>query len=434
VTGSIQQCRDEQLRCVEYLSGQGKDRRGAIAGLEDWFAEEILSERLAPKLDLIGQSIVERARELFAEIRAQALDGQIETINALKLELHSVSPFVNEPVDCVLWVKSEDVQANDYNPNSVAPPEMKLLERSIDADGYTQPIVAWPRGDIFEVVDGFHRNRVGKESKVVRERVRGHLPVTIIRHSQTEKGDRIASTIRHNRARGKHKVESMSDIVIELKRRNWTDERISRDLGMDQDEILRLCQITGLAEMFSDKQFSASWDVEGQVSESDFTELSDDVTTYGEEADSFRTVNTSDESRIFHTYDKWECYKAGFYNPTLNGLTPEECARMYQSFLTNDEVFSAALEHVTTNWKHSCEHYLTNTAMNRIAWLGQAAACHAMGIPSTFRGGFNLLNETEAQRANELALKYLNRWLTANGRPEVTMAEGYSGDRQSDIY
>jgi hypothetical protein len=226
----------------------------------------------------------------------------------------------------------------------------------------------------------------------------------------------------------------MSDIVIELKRRNWTDERIARDLGMDQDEILRLCQITGLAEMFSDKQFSASWDVEGEISEADFEGLTDDVSTFGDETKDFRTVNTSDTSRIFHTYDKWECYKAGFYSPTLNGLTPEECERMYQSFLTNDEAFSAALEHVTTQWKHSCEHYLTNAAMNRIAWLGQAAACYAMGIPSSFRGGFNLLTEAEKQRANEIALKYLNKWHVENGRPEVTMEVAYSGDRQSDIY
>jgi hypothetical protein len=226
----------------------------------------------------------------------------------------------------------------------------------------------------------------------------------------------------------------MSDIVIELKRRNWTDERIARDLGMDQDEILRLCQITGLAEMFADKQFSASWDVEGEISEADFEGITDDVAQFGEEAKEFRTVNTSDPSRIFHTHDKWECYKAGFYSPTLNGLTVEECERMYQSFLTNDEVFSAALEYVTANWKHSCEHYLTNVAMNRIAWLGQAAACYAMGIPSSFRGGFNLLTEPQKQRANDIALQYLNKWLVANDRPEVTLEEAYSGDRQSDIY
>jgi ParB-like chromosome segregation protein Spo0J len=385
-------------------------------------------------MGIFDDSIAERAKELFAEMACMDLDSQVEVANRIKLALHEVSPMREEPVDCVIWVKSDLVTANDYNPNSVAPPEMKLLERSIDADGYTQPIVSWPRDGVYEVVDGFHRNRVGKESPVVRKRVHGYLPLTVIRGDRSDKSDRMASTIRHNRARGKHKVESMSDIVIELKRRNWTDERISRDLGMDQDEILRLCQITGLAEMFSDKQFSASWDVEGEVTEDDFQELTDDVTQYGDEAKQFRTVNTSDESRIFHTYDKWECYKAGFYEPTLNGLTKEECERMYQSFLTSDEAFSAALEHVITEWKHSCEHYLTNAAMNRIAWLGQAAACSAMGIPSSFRGGFNLLTEAQADRANEIALEYLNKWLEANGRPTVTMDEAYSGSRQSDIY
>jgi ParB-like chromosome segregation protein Spo0J len=383
---------------------------------------------------IFDDSIVERAKELFAEMTCMDLDSQIEVANKIKLALHEVSPMREEPVDCVIWVKSDLVTANDYNPNSVAPPEMKLLERSIDADGYTQPIVSWPRDGVYEVVDGFHRNRVGKESPVVRRRVHGYLPLTVIRGDRADKSDRMASTIRHNRARGKHKVESMSDIVIELKRRNWTDERISRDLGMDQDEILRLCQITGLAEMFSDKQFSASWDVEGEVTEDDFQELTDDVNQYGDEAKQFRTVNTSDESRIFHTYEKWECYKSGFYETTLNGLSKEECERMYQSFLTSDEAFSQALEHVITEWKHSCEHYLTNAAMNRIAWLGQAAACSAMGIPSSFRGGFNLLTDEQADRANQIALEYLNKWLIANNRPAVTMDEAYSGSRQSDIY
>jgi hypothetical protein len=383
---------------------------------------------------LFGQTVYQRAIEAFAELGALPETERIAVINAIRAELHKYSPFASEPVDCVQWIPADRVTANDYNPNSVAPPEMRLLEHSISEDGYTQPIVAWQNGDVYEVVDGFHRNRVGKECASVRKRVKGHLPLTIINDDRLDRGDRIAATIRHNRARGKHKVAAMSDIVIELKRRNWTDERIARDLGMDQDEILRLCQITGLAEMFSDKQFSASWDVEGEISEADFEGLTDDVSTFGDETKDFRTVNTGDSSRIFHTYDKWECYKAGFYSPTLNGLTPEECERMYQSFLTNDEAFSAALEHVTTQWKHSCEHYLTNAAMNRIAWLGQAAACYAMGIPSSFRGGFNLLTEAEKQRANEIALKYLNKWLVENGRPEVTMEVAYSGERQSDIY
>jgi ParB-like chromosome segregation protein Spo0J len=385
-------------------------------------------------MNLFSDDLVTRCAEIFRELDTMPLADKVEAINAIRMALHGHSPFASEPVDCVLWVPADKVQANDYNPNSVAPPEMKLLERSIDADGYTQPIVSWPREDVYEVVDGFHRNRVGKESVVVRKRVHGYLPLTVIRDDRQDKSDRMASTIRHNRARGKHRVESMSDIVIELKRRNWTNERISRDLGMDEDEILRLCQITGLAEMFSDKQFSASWDVEGEVTEDDFKELTDDVSLYGEETAGFRTVNTGDKSRIFHTWDKWECHKSGFYEPTLNGLTKEQCERMYEAFLTSEEAFSAALERVITEWKNSCEHYLTNGAMNRIAWLGQAAACIAMGIPSSFRGGFNLLNSEQQDKANGVALRYLNKWLEANGRPAVTLSEAYSGDRQSDIY
>jgi ParB-like chromosome segregation protein Spo0J len=195
------------------------------------------------------------------------LDDQdrIEAINNIKLALHDVSPMKYEPVDCVLWVKNEIIEANDYNPNSVAPPEMELLEVSILEDGYTQPIVTYDEKTKRTVVDGFHRNRVGKESKLVKERVLGYLPVVTINQWKEDKGDRIASTIRHNRARGKHKIDAMSEIIIDLKRRNWSDEKIAKNLGMDADEILRLSQITGLAEMFSDDSFTEAWETEGTV-------------------------------------------------------------------------------------------------------------------------------------------------------------------------
>jgi len=195
-------------------------------------------------------------------LRKLPFDKKVELLNAFKLEIHKESPFKNEPVDCVLWLKNENVQANDYNPNTVAPPEMKLLATSIIEDGYTQPIVAWNNEDKIEVVDGFHRNRVGREIEEVKKRVQGYLPVVIINESQKDRGNRIASTIRHNRARGKHGVGAMSDIVLELKRRNWSDKKISDKLGMDQDEVLRLTQITGLAEMFKDRDFSQAWEVE----------------------------------------------------------------------------------------------------------------------------------------------------------------------------
>lgn len=188
-------------------------------------------------------------------------DDLIQAINEIKQELHKISPMKNEPVDCVLWVKSELVEANDYNPNSVAPPEMKLLQHSIAEDGYTQPIVAYQySNNDYEVVDGFHRNRVGKECADVRERVHGYLPVTVINSDRENKADRIAATIRHNRARGKHKVDAMSEIIQDLAKRNWSDKKIGKELGMEPDEVLRLKQITGLAELFSDQEFSEAWE------------------------------------------------------------------------------------------------------------------------------------------------------------------------------
>ena len=188
---------------------------------------------------------------------------KIKKINQIKQELRKIGGFNTEPVDSVIWVPCDQVEANDYNPNSVAPPEMELLHTSIQEDGYTQPIVVWEREDgMYEVVDGFHRNRVGKEYKDIKERVGGYLPVVVINNERIDKGDRIASTIRHNRARGKHQIEKMSDIVLELKRRNWSDKKIGKELGMEPDEVLRLTQITGLAEMFADKEFSEAWEVD----------------------------------------------------------------------------------------------------------------------------------------------------------------------------
>lgn len=212
---------------------------------------------------LDARSLVDRAREIVSELAKLSTEARIGAINEIRKAIHEVSPFKSEPVDCVQWIHSDEVAANDYNPNSVAPPEMKLLEHSITEDGYTQPIVAWLNGSKYEVVDGFHRNRVGRESKAIQKRLSGYLPLTIINDERLDRSDRIASTIRHNRARGKHKVEAMSDIVVELKRRNWSDEKIAKELGMDPDEVLRLTQITGLAELFANQDFSSSWEVDG---------------------------------------------------------------------------------------------------------------------------------------------------------------------------
>lgn len=199
----------------------------------------------------------------------ETLDDQTAFINAVRRTIHEASPFAGEPVDYVEWVPAELVTSNDYNPNSVAPPEMELLRLSVMADGFTQPIVTNHEDDKKVVVDGFHRNRVGKECDDVRERIHGYLPVVQIRTDRLDRGDRIASTIRHNRARGKHQVVAMSEIVLELKRRNWSDAKIGKELGMDPDEVLRLAQISGLAEAFADRDFSEAWAADLSINETD---------------------------------------------------------------------------------------------------------------------------------------------------------------------
>lgn len=203
-------------------------------------------------------------KPLITKLKDLEINELIECLNEIRSSLHEISPFKNEPVDFVRWVKNTTVGANDYNPNTVAPPEMELLRLSIANDGYTQPIVTWANSDKVEneVIDGFHRHRVGKECKDIQERIHGYLPIVAVTEDREGKNDRIASTIRHNRARGKHRVEAMADIVLDLKKRNWSDKKISTELGMDQDEVLRLSQITGLLEAFADKEFSEAWRVE----------------------------------------------------------------------------------------------------------------------------------------------------------------------------
>jgi ParB-like chromosome segregation protein Spo0J len=165
------------------------------------------------------------------------------------------------PVYNVIPVPIEKIKANDYNPNAVAPPEMALLETSIWEDGYTQPVVTYydKEQDLYVVVDGFHRYTVLKTSKRILERERGLLPVVVI---DKELGDRMASTIRHNRARGTHNIELMSNIVAELVEMGKGDRWICQHIGMSVDELLRLKQITGVAALFANRSFSDSWQAE----------------------------------------------------------------------------------------------------------------------------------------------------------------------------
>ncbi|WP_303180057.1 ParB/RepB/Spo0J family partition protein [uncultured Butyricimonas sp.] len=159
------------------------------------------------------------------------------------------------PVYKVLSVPIDKVVANSYNPNVVAPPEMSLLELSIWEDGYTMPVVCYyiPEKDIYELVDGYHRYKVMKTSQRIYEREHGMLPVVVI---DKDISNRMASTIRHNRARGTHSIELMTEIVTELTKAGMSDSWILRNIGMDKDELLRLKQISGLAELFADKEFT----------------------------------------------------------------------------------------------------------------------------------------------------------------------------------
>lgn len=162
------------------------------------------------------------------------------------------------PVYGVRAVPIEKIRANEYNPNSVAPPEMKLLYDSIKEDGYTMPIVCYMADDgMYEIVDGFHRYSVMLKHKDIREREGGMLPVSVIDKPISE---RMASTIRHNRARGSHDLDLMSNIVRELVDMGKSNRWIMKHLGMDADEVIRLKQITGIAALFKDKDFSRAWE------------------------------------------------------------------------------------------------------------------------------------------------------------------------------
>ena len=168
---------------------------------------------------------------------------------------------MTSPVYNVQAVPLGKIQANAYNPNAVAPPEMKLLELSIWEDGFTMPVVCYylPDDDLYEIVDGYHRYTVLKTSKRVNAREKGLLPVVVIDKDIT---NRMASTIRHNRARGTHSIDLMVDIVAELVQAGMSDQWIAKNIGMDADELLRLKQISGLAALFKNHEFSRAWDVE----------------------------------------------------------------------------------------------------------------------------------------------------------------------------
>jgi ParB-like chromosome segregation protein Spo0J len=175
-------------------------------------------------------------------------DAKIELLNEVRYELHTVSP-------------------NEYNPNKVAPPEWAMLNQSVEQDGYTMSIVAHRESEGVKIVDGFHRRLVERTNPTVSASTFGRVPITQIRQSVADKGGRMASTILHNRARGSHNIELMSQIVAELVEMGKGDAWICKHVGMSADELLRLKQITGLAALFTNKDFSQSWEVEGHDEE-----------------------------------------------------------------------------------------------------------------------------------------------------------------------
>ncbi|MCL8616502.1 IbrB-like domain-containing protein [Proteus mirabilis] len=209
------------------------------------------------------ETIISVLKEYLAKLNDEQ---KIEALNKIKISLHQISPFKNEPTDCVLWIKQQQVIANDYNPNVMSPTEKRLLETSLVKDGYTQPVVVLPiqqsknKPSQWQVVDGYHRYLLSKKNSL-NKRINGYLPITILDVESHTMADQMAATIRHNRARGQHQVAAMSDIVRDLSRLGWNDQKIGDELGMSQDEVLLLKQISGLAELFSEHDFSEAWTV-----------------------------------------------------------------------------------------------------------------------------------------------------------------------------
>ena len=188
---------------------------------------------------------------------------KIEYIEALKDDLHSMSP-IQQPVDRVMWVDIEKVQANDYNPNSVAGAEMKLLYTSIKHDGYTQPVVTIydEELDKYVIVDGFHRYFTCKSNKDISDRNHGRLPIVVI---EKDINERMAATVRHNRARGSHSVDGMASMVFSMLEQGWKDSDICNHLGMEPEELLRLKHITGFSKLFENTEYKKEWVTKQQI-------------------------------------------------------------------------------------------------------------------------------------------------------------------------
>lgn len=191
-------------------------------------------------------------------------DEKIEALNRISEYLHEKLSPVKQPINKVLWIPIEKVEPNDYNPNAVANKEMKLLYTSILHDGYTQPIVTiWDEEkEKYIIVDGFHRYFTCKTQEDILERNKGHVPIVVI---EKDINDRMASTVRHNRARGEHSITGMGNMVFELLQNGWTDSEICNHLGMEVEEILKLKHITGFSKLFEDSEYQKSWETKRMI-------------------------------------------------------------------------------------------------------------------------------------------------------------------------
>ena len=205
--------------------------------------------------------------ELHKQILEEFIDceDKVAFVGELRMFIHKhLSPLKGQPIDHVRWVPIEQVEANDYNPNSVARREMQSLYTSIEHDGYTQPVVTIydEVRDKYVIVDGFHRYFTCKTNEDIRERNCGMLPVVVIKK---DINDRMASTVRHNRARGKHSVDGMSNMVFKLLDNGWADEDICNELGMEPEELLKLKHITGFSKLFEDAEYNRAWKTRRQI-------------------------------------------------------------------------------------------------------------------------------------------------------------------------
>jgi ParB-like chromosome segregation protein Spo0J len=207
--------------------------------------------------DNISQSVIDHMNTL-----PEA--DKINWVEGLKALIDASHPLNTQPVNRIRWVDINDVQANDYNPNSVAKTEMGLLYTSILHDGYTQPVVTIWDDEIkkYIIVDGFHRYFTCKSNPDILARNCGRLPIVVI---DKDINDRMASTVRHNRARGKHSVTGMSNMVFSMLENGWEDKAICNELGMEPDELLRLKHITGFSKLFSNTEYQKAWVTKRQL-------------------------------------------------------------------------------------------------------------------------------------------------------------------------